>query len=232
MPQSTRQRLLTDRDQQGGRRENWAARGWKPADLDVEEIYSDGTSGNFRRANTPSSTWTSPPHDRIAMRFREERRDDISFLKSGIETRNPAFNAPMERIERVAAPAADPMPPTGPTGAGKTAPARRIFELKRSRRQMSGRFAEVNGATLRGDMATSTPFGHEKAAFTGTVNRREGLLRAADGGVPFLDEAGELGGNESGPCRSWPSRKSGSCRRDRAKRRPAISSLSVERTKI
>ncbi|MFP4422653.1 MAG: sigma 54-interacting transcriptional regulator [Desulfococcaceae bacterium] len=124
------------------------------------------------------------------------------------------------------------MPPTGPTGAGKTAPARRIFELKRSRRQMSGRFAEVNGATLRGDMATSTPFGHEKAAFTGTVNRREGLLRAADGGVPFLDEAGELGGNESGPCRSWPSRKSGSCRRDRAKRRPAISSLSVERTKI
>ncbi len=61
MPQSTRQRLLTDRDQQGGRRENWAARGWKPADLDVEEIYSDGTSGNFRRANTPSSTWTSPP---------------------------------------------------------------------------------------------------------------------------------------------------------------------------
>lgn len=38
MPQSTYQRLLTERDQQGGRWENLAARGWKPADLDSEEI--------------------------------------------------------------------------------------------------------------------------------------------------------------------------------------------------
>jgi transcriptional regulatory protein RtcR len=135
-------------------------------------------------------------YDRIAMRFRKERRDDISFLKSGIETRNPAFNALMERIERVAARTADPMLLTGPTGAGKTALARRIFELKRGRRQMTGRFAEVNCATLRGDMAMSTLFGHEKGAFTGAVNRREGMLRAAEGGVLFLDEVGELGGDE------------------------------------
>jgi transcriptional regulatory protein RtcR len=39
-------------------------------------------------------------------------------------------------------------------------------------------------------------FGHEKGAFTGAQSRRDGLLRAADRGVLFLDEIGELGLDE------------------------------------
>jgi transcriptional regulatory protein RtcR len=84
----------------------------------------------------------------------------------------------------------------GPTGAGKTQLARRIYELKRTRRQVEGRFVEVNCATLRGDAAMSTLFGHVKGAYTGAVSDRPGLLRAADGGVMFLDEIGELGLDE------------------------------------
>jgi transcriptional regulatory protein RtcR len=84
----------------------------------------------------------------------------------------------------------------GPTGAGKSQLARRIFELKRLKRMVSGALVEVNCATLRGDGAMSALFGHKKGAFTGAASDRPGLLRAADGGMLFLDEIGELGLDE------------------------------------
>jgi transcriptional regulatory protein RtcR len=135
-------------------------------------------------------------YDQIAARFALERQESLSFLKSGIETRNAAFNALIERVERVAIHSRAPILITGPTGAGKSQLARRIFELKKSRRQLEGRFIEVNCATLRGDQAMSALFGHEKGAYTGATAKRDGLLRAADAGLLFLDEIGELGGDE------------------------------------
>lgn len=135
-------------------------------------------------------------YDRIASRFQHERLEGLAFLKSGIATRNAAFNRSIEQIERVAVRSRAPMLLIGPTGAGKSFLARRIYELKRSRHQVEGRFVEVNCATLRGDGAMSALFGHIKGAFTGAQNARDGLLRAADGGMLFLDEIGELGLDE------------------------------------
>jgi transcriptional regulatory protein RtcR len=85
---------------------------------------------------------------------------------------------------------------TGPTGAGKSHLARRMFELKKSRHQVKGDFVEVNCATLQGDGAASTLFGHKKGAFTGAAADRAGLLRTAHEGVLFLDEIAELGADE------------------------------------
>jgi len=135
-------------------------------------------------------------HDRLAARFELEKKEGLSFLKSGIDTKNAAFNRLIERIEEVAIASRAPLLLLGPTGAGKSQLARRIFELKRSRNQFEGIFVEVNCATLRGDGAMSTLFGHVKGSFTGAVGDRPGLLRQADKGVLFLDEIGELGLDE------------------------------------
>lgn len=135
-------------------------------------------------------------YDRIATRFRAEQRDAASFLKSGIATRNPAFNRMIDRIEQVAVNSKAPFLLTGPTGAGKSQLARRIYELKKTRHQIEGPFVDVNCATLRGDTAMSSLFGHVKGAFTGAQTARPGLLKSADGGLLFLDEIGELGLDE------------------------------------
>ena len=135
-------------------------------------------------------------YNAIASRFAQEREETLNFLKSGIETRNPRFNRTIENIERVAIRSRSPILLNGPTGAGKSFLARRIYELKLARHQFNGPLVEVNCATLRGDTAMSTLFGHVKGAFTGAVAPRAGLLREADGGVLFLDEIAELGLDE------------------------------------
>jgi transcriptional regulatory protein RtcR len=135
-------------------------------------------------------------YDAIARRFAREHDEGLSFLKAGIDTRNAAFNRLIERIEKVAIASRAPILFTGPTGAGKSRLARRVYDLKKQRRQVSGPFVEVNCATIRGDGAMSTLFGHKRGSFTGALQDRSGLLRAADAGILFLDEIGELGLDE------------------------------------
>lgn len=135
-------------------------------------------------------------YDVIAQRFGAEQQDAVQFLKSGIATRNARFNALIDEVERVAVRSRAPILFTGPTGAGKSHLARRMYELKKSRHQVEGEFVEVNCATLHGDGAASTLFGHKKGSFTGAAADRAGLLRTAHKGVLFLDEIGELGPDE------------------------------------
>lgn len=135
-------------------------------------------------------------YDQIAQRFSHEQEDGVAFLKSGIATRNARFNTMIDEIERVAIKSKAPILLMGPTGAGKSFLARRVFELKKARHQLDGKFVEISCATLRGDGAGSTLFGHMKGAFTGAATDRAGLLRTAHKGLLFLDEIGELGLDE------------------------------------
>ena len=135
-------------------------------------------------------------YDAINTRLSVAQLDAVSFLKSGIATRNARFHTLIEEIERVAVRSKAPILLTGPTGAGKSMLAKRIFELKKARHQIEGDFVDVNCATLRGDGAGSALFGHKKGSFTGAAADRLGLLRTADKGVLFLDEIGEMGLDE------------------------------------
>jgi transcriptional regulatory protein RtcR len=149
----------------------------------------------------PEGTWTAidldlSRYDSIATRFAADAAESTSFLKSGIETRNAAFNRLIDEIEQVTIRSRAPLLFMGPTGAGKSRLARRIYDLKRLKHHVSGPFVEVNCATLRGDGAMSALFGQKRGAFTGAAADRPGLLRSADTGVLFLDEIGELGLDE------------------------------------
>lgn len=151
----------------------------------------DETAGSYALIDLDLSRY-----DQIAQRFTREQMEGVAFLKSGIATRNQDFNAMIDEIERVAIRSRAPMLLMGPTGAGKSFLARRVYELKKARHQVDGRFVELNCATLHGDGAASTLFGHIKGAFTGAASDRPGLLRSAHKGVLFLDEIGELGADE------------------------------------
>jgi DNA-binding NtrC family response regulator len=77
----------------------------------------------------------------------------------------------------------------GESGTGKSQLARYIhYQGPRAR----GHFVEVHCAALPETLLEGELFGHEKGAFTGATQRKQGHLAAADGGTLFLDEIGEI----------------------------------------
>lgn len=78
---------------------------------------------------------------------------------------------------------------SGETGTGKEIWAR---ALHGSGPRASKAFIPVNCAALTTTLAESQLFGHEKGAFTGALGSSLGVFRAAEGGIVFLDEIGEM----------------------------------------
>lgn len=131
-------------------------------------------------------------YNALQQRFDQLSREYSDQLKGGIETRNPAYNALIDRIELVASNSDEPILLLGETGTGKSELAERIYNLKLDRRRVKGRMVHLNCATLNGPDALATLFG-QRRGFTGQAgSERSGLLREADGGILFLDEVDEL----------------------------------------
>ena len=78
---------------------------------------------------------------------------------------------------------------TGESGTGKELVASAIH---RQSARAGKPFVTVNSAAIPRDLVESEMFGHERGAFTGATERRQGRFELADSGTLFLDEVGDL----------------------------------------
>jgi len=136
--------------------------------LMVEEVRR--LNGLLRRENT-------------ALR-QEVRRSRIGYR---FIAESPLMREVVHKVELVATSDATVLI-RGETGTGKEGIARMVHEMSPRR---DGHFVVVNLAAIPEQLIESELFGHEKGAFTGASQRREGFFEAAEGGTIFLDEVGD-----------------------------------------
>ena len=113
---------------------------------------------------------------------------DHVFMFEEIVGSSPALKTVLSSIVRVA-PTDSTVLITGETGTGKELIARAVHKHSERAGQP---FISVNCAAIPPSLIASELFGHEKGAFTGAVQRRQGRFELAHSGTIFLDEIGEL----------------------------------------
>ena len=105
--------------------------------------------------------------------------------------RSPSMVRLRQLIERVA-PTEATVFITGENGTGKEMVAQELY--RRSARRQNA-FIKVNCAAVSENLIESEFFGHERGAFTGATDRREGRFELAHQGTLLLDEVSEIPGN-------------------------------------
>jgi two-component system response regulator HydG len=130
-----------------------------------------------------------------ALDFARMRAENL-FLRSESQREHPdtmiggskGLSGIREQISRVA-PTDSTVLITGESGTGKELVARAIHaQSKRTHRP----FIKVDCSSLAEGVLESELFGHERGAFTGAIQRKQGRFELADGGTLFLDEIGEI----------------------------------------
>lgn len=126
-------------------------------------------------------------------RLEAENRDLRRQLdkRYGIETligRSPNMEEMFDTIQQVA-PTRTTVLIQGESGTGKELVARALHQLSP---RSKGPFVAVHCAALSPTLLESELFGHEKGAFTGATERRQGRFEISEGGTLFLDEISEV----------------------------------------
>ena len=101
---------------------------------------------------------------------------------------SPAMREVEEKIQVLAPYNQTPVLIIGESGVGKEVVAQRLHEIQTS----PGPFVAINCAAIPPSLIESELFGHEKGAFTGSMNTHKGVFEQANGGALLLDEIGDM----------------------------------------
>ncbi len=136
--------------------------------------------------------------DKISRQLEYSRkRESVSVATDKIELLGECeqIKKLIAQVEHIGTLCNDPeiLPPNililGETGTGKDMAARMLHGISARKDKP---FVHIDCAALPKDLIEAELFGHEKGAFTNALEARTGLIEAAEDGVVFLDEIGEL----------------------------------------
>ena len=126
--------------------------------------------------------------DRVAQLLSNRPSADRVASRFGLTGKSEALTGVIAEVEKVG-PSETTVLITGETGTGKELIARAVHQASDRR---EGPFVPVNCAAFADGLLESELFGHTRGAFTGAVQDKVGLFKAADGGTLFLDEVGDM----------------------------------------
>ncbi len=121
-----------------------------------------------------------------ANRSLDGRKDEVRFQK--VVGKSKSMEDVYRQIRQAAA-TDIPILLIGETGTGKELAAQAIHEQSE---RSKGPYIAINLGALPSELVGSELFGHEKGAFTGAIERREGKFEEARNGTIFLDEIGTI----------------------------------------
>ncbi|MDD2558605.1 MAG: sigma-54 dependent transcriptional regulator [Desulfuromonadaceae bacterium] len=128
--------------------------------------------------------FSSLKHENKHLRSELDRRNSFERLTG----KSAAMQQLYTLIEKVAPTTASVLI-SGESGTGKELVAKAIH---RNSLRAERSFVAINCGAVPENLLENELFGHEKGAFTGADQRKEGLFDQADGGTLFLDEIAEL----------------------------------------
>lgn len=126
-----------------------------------------------------------------ALAYHEEKKGHSApklFKRDSIIGDCPALRLCLEELARAAASDASVLL-TGETGVGKELFAKALHE---NSSRSAARFVIADCGAIPETLVESMFFGHERGAFTGAIQARQGLIKQAHNGTLFLDEIGDL----------------------------------------
>ncbi len=157
---------------------------------DLDSAVAALQGGAFEYLPKPFDVATAVQLVRRALEHRRTGPGDDGAIPTrlGLLGRAPAMQDVFRAIGRLAQSSATVLI-TGESGTGKELVARALHEHSP---RAKGEFVAVNAAAIPRELLESELFGHERGAFTGAVQARQGRFEQAREGTLFLDEIGDM----------------------------------------